>query len=153
MGFSSRIKREWKRVWNKILKSLGLYKEDEDTVNPPIPPVNPPTPPESSCTVLPNPPVSAGNIRWKPKSENDNRLVILIGSGYRKWVTDVSLYRASTMTLLERGRFAGDEANGCRPHYRFSQYGGNYGNGILVRATIKDGTHRDWNIADGSVDR
>ncbi len=85
---------------------------------------------------------------WKPVSENDGRLVVLLPSSLRGRVTSCTLTSASAGTVS--GNFAGDVHNGRRPHYRFSSPGAAYGNNITVRATLNDGTSQTWSVPDGA---
>lgn len=90
-----------------------------------------------------------GGFVWKPISENDRRLVVLLPSSYRRQVQSVGVYSASG-SLLESGRFSGDVHNGNRPHYRFSKPGAGYGTNIYVVATLNSGAKVHWHIPNGA---
>lgn len=76
-----------------------------------------------------------GGMLWKPISEGDGKLVILIG------VT------GGTCTVNgEVGRYVG-QTNGNRATYRFSKPGAGYGTNI----TVVHSTAGTWTVAVGSV--
>ncbi len=84
---------------------------------------------------------------WKPASENDGRLVILLPSSLRGQVQSCTI---SGSFGTEKGRFAGDTHNGFRPHYRFRHPGSNYGTSITVIATLTNGETRTWFVPNGA---
>lgn len=70
---------------------------------------------------------------WKPKSDSDGKLVVLLPSSMRGQVVSVSVMKNGQS--IETGTFSGDEHNGMRPHFRFSKPGADYGKDIeLVSA-------------------
>ncbi len=102
-------------------------------------------------TNAPSPQVVRGGLEqflWKPASENDGRLVVLLPSSLRGQVTSCTISGPSFGT--EQGRFAGDTHNGYRPHYRFNRAGSGYGSDITVRATLQNGETRAWSVPNGS---
>ncbi|HMO51446.1 MAG TPA: hypothetical protein PKA21_09995, partial [Kiritimatiellia bacterium] len=84
-----------------------------------------------------------GGFIWKPKSESDGRLVVLLPPQYRQRVSSVFI-SDSNGKPIEVGRFAGDNHNGNRPHFRFSRHGSAYGNNIYVVADLNDGGSVHW---------
>ena len=86
---------------------------------------------------------------WKPVSESTGDLVVLLPSAYRGGrVASTKVYSGGA--FLEQGRYTGD-ANGNRPHYRFSKSGASYGKNITVVATLQDGvTQQSWSVPDGA---
>lgn len=88
----------------------------------------------------------SGGFLWKPVSEGDGKLVILLPGSLRGKVSGCSI---SGSFGSENGRFAGDTHNGRRPHYRFSRSGGSYGSNITVSARTSDGT-KTWRIGNGA---
>ncbi|MCB0334123.1 MAG: hypothetical protein KDD55_11525, partial [Bdellovibrionales bacterium] len=69
----------------------------------------------------------SGEFLWKPVSESDGKLVVLLPSELRGNIDTVSIYAslpADNSSLIEEGNFTGDDHNGNRPHFRFSQAGG-----------------------------
>ncbi len=90
---------------------------------------------------------------WKPVSEGDGNLVVLLPTDLRGMLDRVEIHSelpASADTLLEEGRFSGDEHNGARPHYRFDQPGSGYGSDVHVVAYKTDGTQITWDITNGA---
>lgn len=67
---------------------------------------------------------------WKPKSDSDGKLVVLLPSSMRGQVVSVAIMKNGQS--IETGRFSGDEHNGMRPHFRFSKPGADYGTDIEV---------------------
>ena len=96
----------------------------------------------SSSTSAPSSGGGSGGFLWKPKSESDGRLVVLLPASLRGKVSGCSVNG-------ENGRFAGDTHNGRRPHYRFSKAGGGYGSNIKVVARTTSG-NRTWTVPNGS---
>ena len=83
---------------------------------------------------------------WKPISEGDGTLVILLPSSLRG---DVAGCTISGSFGSENGRFAGDVKNGRRPHYRFSKPGSSYGRSITVTARTSTRTY-EWYVSNGA---
>lgn len=90
-----------------------------------------------------------GGFVWKPRSESDGRLVVLLPPQYRGNVSSAYIANANG-GVIEVGRFAGDTHNGRRPHYRFSQSGAAYGADIYVVADLNEGGDVHWPIANGA---
>jgi hypothetical protein len=77
---------------------------------------------------------------WKPTSENDGKLVVLLPA---------RLGRASSVTVNgEAGRFS-SVANGNRAHYRFPKPGSAYGSGARVVASFGGGVTKSWTVPSG----
>lgn len=91
---------------------------------------------------------SVGGFVWKPISEGDGNLVVLLPSAYANRVTDVSIRKGGS--VVERGRFTGN-TNGNRPTYRYRQPGSGYGSGLTVVATLSDGSTKTWSIPNGGT--
>lgn len=88
-----------------------------------------------------------GGFLWKPVSEGDGNLVVLLPASLRGRVGGVAITKGGG--VVERGRFAGDTHNGGRPHFRFSQPGAAYGTGLTVVATLTSGGTQSWGIPNG----
>jgi hypothetical protein len=89
---------------------------------------------------------------WKPRSESNGNLVVLLPTQLRGQVATASLHTtdsASQDTLVEIGRFAGDTHNGNRPHFRFNESGSHYGE-VWVVATLSDGSNLGWHVPNGA---
>ena len=86
------------------------------------------------------------NFLWKPESESDGNLVILLPQTFTGNVEGVSVYGPDGQQL-EEGRASG-VANGGREHFRFSKPGGSYPAGTQVVVTLSDGTIQRIEIGD-----
>ncbi|MCB0359766.1 MAG: hypothetical protein KDD44_09020 [Bdellovibrionales bacterium] len=90
-----------------------------------------------------------GGFLWKPVSESDGNLVVLLPTEFRDMISRVELHSSlppDASTLLDEGRFTGDEDNGQRLHYRFGKPGGDYGDSVHVVAYTNDGSTLTWDI-------
>lgn len=89
---------------------------------------------------------------WKPVSESDGNLVILLPSSYHE-CCEVSVYPypyTNSSTLIETGDFK-SRANGDRPHYRFEHPGSYYCDGGPCSAVVTCGGITDiYHIPDTS---
>lgn len=95
----------------------------------------------------------SGGFLWKPVSEGDGKLVVLLPTSLRDMLERVEIHSAlppDASTLLEEGRFTGDEHNGNRPHYRFDKPGAEYGSNINIVAYKTDGEMVTWPISNGA---
>lgn len=81
---------------------------------------------------------------WKPKGENSGKLVVLLPPSYSGKVRSVAL-KDKNGRQLEAGRSSG-VANGGREHFRFSQPGGSYPNGVLVEVELSSGKKLAYKI-------
>lgn len=94
-----------------------------------------------------------GGFLWKPQSEADGRLVVLLPPALTGNVVSAGIYRslpASEANRLEEGRFSGDTHNGGRAHFRFSNAGGAYPDGSFVVAQLRDGSQVSFQIGNSS---
>jgi hypothetical protein len=94
----------------------------------------------------------AGGFLWKPVSESDKKLVVLLPEALRGMINRVEIHSSlppSEATKLADGRFAGDNMNGNRPHFRFERPGSTYGNNVHVVAYHNDGSMLTWDIKNG----
>ncbi len=105
-----------------------------------------------AVTILP---ANDGNLTgflWKPRSESNGDLVVLMPPEFTGQVSSGNLHtseNANDGNLVEAGRFAGDTHNGNRAHWRFNMRGGSYGQVWFV-ATLNDGSRRAWFIENGA---
>ncbi len=97
----------------------------------------------------PSGPVSQ-QFLWKPISESDGRLVILLPGKYRGKAESCKVYNAAGLEL-EAGNFVGDTHNGYRPHFRFRHRGEFYGKSLTVKATLTGGNEATWHIPNGAM--
>jgi hypothetical protein len=84
---------------------------------------------------------------WKPVSERDRNLAILLPSSYRGRVSGCTISGAFG---TEQGQFSGDDKNGYRPTYRFNNPGSFYGNNITVEARTLNSVDT-WLILNGAL--
>lgn len=94
-------------------------------------------------------PGSTGGFVWKPVSESNGKLVILLPSSYTSRRPSVSILDANGQVLESRSTPSTCSHNGNRCHYRFSKPGAGYGTNLKVVATFSGGTHH-WNIPNGA---
>jgi hypothetical protein len=95
------------------------------------------------------PGVFGQNFVWKPQSENDHKLVVLIPRVYTDsvraaWIADAD------GEIIEMGRFTTDSHNGNREHYRFNGKGGDYGTNIYLVALDGNRNLIHWPIPNGA---
>jgi hypothetical protein len=95
-----------------------------------------------------NPEAPAGFL-WKPESDSNGNLVILLPPNMAGKVEGVKVLSPDG-AVLDEGKFSG-VGNGDRPHFRFSKPGGSFPNGSIVEITMKDGSKQTITIQDTSV--
>jgi hypothetical protein len=88
---------------------------------------------------------ATGQFLWKPASEKDGRLAILLPSSLTGKVKEVCVLKPDGSRALQRGQYAG-VGNGDREHYRFSKAGGEFPDGSIVLIKLNDGTNRHVTI-------
>lgn len=81
-----------------------------------------------------------GSFVWKPQSESNGRLVVLLPASYAG-VQSITVVGSGGRESASRSAIA----NGGRPHYRFSRSGGAYGHNITVT-----GGGRLWHVSNGA---
>jgi hypothetical protein len=90
----------------------------------------------------------ADGFLWKPESEKDKKLVVLLPPRLSGMVANVRLMGPSGEEL-ETGRYSGN-GNGGREHFRFSRAGGSYPDGLTVEAKLTTGEIVRFNIGETS---
>ncbi len=93
-------------------------------------------------------PGSGGGFLWKPISEGDGKLVILLPSSYSGLTTTTLTVYTSDGTA-KTGNYKGT-SNGSRETYRFNNPGADYGTNIYVVIDLSDGSRNSWFIEDGA---
>ena len=96
---------------------------------------------------------SLSGFLWKPSSEADGRLVVLLPQALTGNVVSAGIYSdlpATQSNRIEEGRFSGDSHNGGRAHFRFSQSGGSYPDGSFIVATLRNGENVTFQIGDSA---
>lgn len=93
--------------------------------------------------------VSRNGFLWKPVSESDGKLVVLLPQSITGRVKSASIHTSlppRNENMIEGGRFAGDTHNENRAHFRFSRAGSSYPNNAYVVAQLNDGTYTTFQI-------
>jgi hypothetical protein len=90
----------------------------------------------------------SGEFLWKPKSDKDGKLAILLPSALEGQVDSVSVISPSG--TVSTGKYAG-VGNGSREHFRFTRPGGDFQDGSKVVITMKDGSLKEVQISDSSA--
>ena len=96
----------------------------------------------------------SGEFLWKPQSESNGKLVVLLPSGLTGKVVKAGVYTSVPPTqanLVEEGRFSGDDHNGGRAHFRFNNAGGSYPDGSYVVAQLSDGRTVSFQVGETSA--
>lgn len=123
-----------------LMVACGGDDDDNDEAPPPPPPApeEPEKPPEEDPPEedppeepAPAPPPPDENVKsiddtcilWKPISESDHKLVVLLPTNYG----NPDVFVIDDKGNMERGRYVG-RTNGNRATYRFSRPGSNYSN-------------------------
>ena len=83
----------------------------------------------------------SGGFLWKPVSESDGKLVVLLPTSLTGKVLGVRVLDSDGKSVLATGRFS-SVANGNREHFRFSKPGDSFPAGAIVEIELKDGTTR-----------
>lgn len=90
-----------------------------------------------------------GGFVFKPVSEKDGNLVVLLPSEFAGEILSLKLF-GTDGTLIETGDDQG-ETNGNRPTFRFDRPGADYPSNLRVVATLADGTEKSYTIPDPSL--
>tara|TARA_Y100000310_G_scaffold238995_1_gene242535 strand:- start:80 stop:556 length:477 start_codon:yes stop_codon:yes gene_type:complete len=90
---------------------------------------------QSTETVSSNlPPLGPTGIIWKPVSEGDHKLAIVLPQHYSAPTLTV---RGMSGAVIDTGNYIG-RTNGNRPTYRFGRAGGGYPNPCILRVGTTD---------------
>lgn len=95
----------------------------------------------------------SGGFLWKPISEGDGNLVVLLPTTLKGLIDRVEIHTQippDDTTRIAEGRFAGDDHNGGRPHFRFDKPGADYGSDIHVVVFKDDGSTVTYSIGNGA---
>lgn len=76
---------------------------------------------------------------WKPQSESDGRLVVLLPPSLTSVVNSVRLKNPKGASEIDVGRYSGI-GNGMRLHFRFGKSGSSYPDGTIVEVVFTDGS-------------
>jgi len=91
-----------------------------------------------------------GGFVWKPKSEGDHKLVVLLPASLTDgikagWIAD------KDGNVVEGGRYVGSQHNGGREHYRFNRQGGDYGRDLFLVSRDRNNQLIHWPIPNGGA--
>ncbi len=95
----------------------------------------------------------SGGFLWKPVSESDGNLVVLLPKDLKGLIDKVEIHSElppTEETKLAQGRFSGDTHNGGRAHFRFDKPGAEYGDNIHLVCYKDDGSYVSWDIGNGA---
>jgi hypothetical protein len=98
--------------------------------------------------------VSRSGFLWKPVSENDGKLVILLPQSLTGKIRSASIHSSlppRSENMIENGRFSGDTHNENRAHFRFSKPGSSYPDNTYVVAQLNDGTYTSFQIGSSGA--
>lgn len=84
---------------------------------------------------------------WKPISDKDGNLAILLPPRLTGKVRSVAVISPDGARTLQTGKYAGN-GNGDREHFRFSKPGGEFPDGSIVLIKLADGSRRYMTIRD-----
>ncbi len=96
-----------------------------------------------------NPMDGAEGFLFKPVSESNGNLVILLPASLTKQIESVIL-KDTEDKEIEEGKNSGI-GNGNREHFRFSKPGGEYPENLTVEVKLTDGSTKTYKIADPST--
>jgi len=91
---------------------------------------------------------TSDDFLFKPVSESDGNLVVLLPSSLTGLISSASLIGPDG-TLIESGRYSG-VGNGDRTHFRFSKPGSSYPANLTVQAKLDNGETVSFNVANPS---
>jgi hypothetical protein len=90
-----------------------------------------------------------GGFLWKPVSDKNGDLAILIPKQLTGKVKEVRIINPDGTKSVAKGKYSG-VGNGNREHYRFTKPGGGYPDRAIVLIKLEDGTARHVRISDTS---
>ena len=79
-----------------------------------------------------------GDFLWKPVSDKDGNLAIVLPKRLTGKVTGVKIVMKDKSQRLAKGRYSGI-GNGDREHFRFNKPGGKFPKGSIVMITLEGG--------------
>jgi hypothetical protein len=90
-----------------------------------------------------------GGFLWKPVSDKNGDLVVLLPKKLTGKVEEVRILSPDGKRTLGKGKYSGI-GNGDREHFRFSKPGSSYPDGAIVYIKLDHGTTRHVKIGDTS---
>ena len=112
--------------------------------------------PDSAELILPNgvpigtPMQYTSGFLWKPVSDKDNRLAVLLPARLTGRVAAVAVISPDGKRTLQSAKYSG-VGNGDREHYRFTKPGGQFPDGSILLVKMKDGTRHHVVIRETSA--
>ena len=94
----------------------------------------------------------AGGFLWKPVSESDGKLAVLLPEELAGNISKVEVYSqmpADSSSLVDTSRYGGSHEG--RPIFRFHKSGATMGDNVYLVVTKDDNSKVWWQIADGSI--
>jgi hypothetical protein len=120
--------------------TVGTAPESEVVEHPVAPPADPKI--ELGAQLPPT-----GGFLWKPVSDKNGDLAVLLPKQYTGRVKQVRVLNADGTKVLAKGRYSG-VGNGDREHYRFNKPGSGYPDGTIVLIEMENGALRHLKIKD-----
>ena len=90
-----------------------------------------------------------GGFLWKPVSDKNGDLVVLLPKKLTGKVEEVRILSPDGKRTLGKGKYSGI-GNGDREHFRFSKPGSGYPDGAIVYIKLDNGSTRHVKIGDTS---
>jgi len=94
-----------------------------------------------------------GGFLWKPVSESDSKLVVVLPTELKGSIDRVEVHSGlppTSETLLGQARASGELDSDGRPFFRFGEAGGSYGSNVQLVVFKNNGEILNWSIDDGS---
>jgi hypothetical protein len=118
---------------------IGTISSEDPEVIPDLDPELPPPPASGSKEYSIGTTLSrSGQFLWKPASDKDGKLAILLPSRLTGKIKSVAILSPDKTKILAKGKYSG-VGNGNREHFRFSKAGNSYPDNAIVMITMKDG--------------
>jgi hypothetical protein len=87
----------------------------------------------------------SGQFLWKPTSDKDGKLAVLMPPKLTGKIKNVVILSPDKTKVLAKGTYSG-VGNGDREHFRFSKAGEQYPDKSIVMVTLKDGSTQSVTI-------
>lgn len=91
--------------------------------------------------------VGNGEFLWKPRSDKDGKLAVLLPKRYTGTVQSLEVISSKDGSTLAKGTPAG-VGNGDREHFRFTRSGDSFPDGSIVLVSLRDGSTIYTQISD-----
>lgn len=127
--------------WAAVVVGCQSIRDAVDNL-PPAPPASTTT---TSTTTTTQPAAQESQrFLWKPASERDGNLVVLLPARL-----DAAEVRVSGVIYMAGRPYT--RANGNRQHTRFPVPGAAFGGPVTVGAVLKDGGYQEWQVPNGAA--